>query len=222
MSHLATYIEQRRHPRAQLHLTARVRWRGPFGMRLETTRTYDVSRDGISVHRAEPCELNAPVWIVCPFESSAYAVLPETPARVVRVDKEEDYSGYRVALRLEVPTRQESRPPGTERRAVPRSPFALPIFVRAASTPWPEESMTQDISRRGVRFSTARIFAVGDEIRATVPWGEWTNAGEIPGVVVRVTSEADSPGPAPMADPGNRLSGVISSVAVRWVHPPKT
>jgi hypothetical protein len=222
MSHLATYIEQRRHPRAQLHLTARVRWRGPFGMRLETTRTYDVSRDGISVHRSEPCELNSPVWIVCPFESSAYAVMPETPARVVRVDKEEDDSGYRVALRLELPTRQEPRPPGMERRAVPRSPFALPIFVRAVNAPWPEESMTQDISRRGVRFSTARIFAVGDEIRATVPWGEWTNAGEIPGVVVRVMSEADSLDLAPMPDPANRLSTVISSVAVRWIPPPKS
>jgi hypothetical protein len=221
MSRLATYIEQRRHPRAQLHLTARVRWRGPFGMRLETTRTYDVSRDGLSLHRAEPCELNSLVWVVCPFESSAYDVLPETPARVVRVEEEEE-AGYRVALRLETPARQESRPAGTERRAVQRSPFALPIFVRAASTPWPEESMTQDISRRGARFSTARIFAIGDEIRATIPWGEWANAGEIPGLVVRVTSEPDSPGPAPQADPATRLSGILTSVAVRWVHPPKT
>lgn len=81
--------------------------------------------------------------------------------------------------------------------------------------------MTQDISRRGARFSTARTFAIGDEIFATIPWGEWANAGEIPGRVVRVESEADSPGPAPQADPASRLSGIITSVAVRWVHPPK-
>lgn len=222
MSRLATYIELRRHPRAQLQLPARIRWRGPFGMRLETTRSIDVSRDGMLVQRAESCELNARVWVVCPFDAdAATSAQPETPAQVVRVEKASS-GGYRVALRLEMPPRSPARPPALERRTSARIPFALPIFVRDSGTPWPEESMTQDISRTGARFVTARIFAQGDNLLAKISWGEWAQAGEIPARVVRVESLEETPGAAPLADPSKGLSAILTSVAVRWGTPPRS
>lgn len=222
MSRLATFTEIRRHPRARLQLPVRIRWRGPFGMRLEVTQTFDVSREGLLVHRVEQCELHARVWVAFPFDSTAaVAAQPETPARVVRVERVAKGS-YRVALHLEPPPRNALRPPAQERRSSPRIPFALPIFVRAAGTPWPEESMTQDISRGGARFLTARIFAQGDPLLATLSWGEWARAGEIPARVVRVVPQPDSPGIAPLADPKNGLSALFTSVAVHWEKPERS
>jgi hypothetical protein len=216
MSRLATYIELRRHPRAQLQLSARIRWRSPLGMRLEVTRTIDVSREGLLLQRSELCELGSRVWVVYPFNSStAGSGQPETPAQLVRVESA-SAGGYRVALRLEVAPRTPARPPAQERRASSRAPFALPIFVREAGTPWPEESMTQDISRTGARFVTARILARGEALLATIAWGEWAQEGEIPARVVRVEGMEDSPGAAPLADPSKGLSAMLTSVAVRW------
>lgn len=217
MSRLAPHIEIRRHPRAQLALPVRIRWRGPIGMRLETTQTIDISREGLLVQRAEPCELQTRVWVAFPFDSgAAMGAQPETPACVVRVERAAK-GNYRVALHLESPQRSAPRPPATERRSSVRIPFALPLFVRASGAPWPEESMTQDISRGGARFLTARIFAQGDEVLATLSWGEWARAGEIPARVVRVAAYYEhSPGAAPLADPSNGLSAMLTSVALHW------
>jgi hypothetical protein len=59
MTPAPTSLELRKHPRAQLRLPARVRWRGPLGMRMESTHTLDVSRSGIRVQRNESCESGA-------------------------------------------------------------------------------------------------------------------------------------------------------------------
>jgi hypothetical protein len=222
MSRLATYIDLRKHPRAQLRLPARIRWRSPLGMRLEISQTIDVSREGLLVHRAEPCEVNSRVWVAFPFETSnAISAQPEIPARVVRTQSEPT-GGLRVALQLQLPPRRPPHPPGQERRASSRVPFAVPIFVRAAATPWPEESMTQDVSRSGVRFVTARIFTPGDSVFASISWGEWARKGELPARVVRVEEQPDSPGSAPLADPSTGTSAVFTSVAIAWEKPAKT
>ncbi len=222
MSHLASYIEIRRHPRAQLQLPVRIRWRSPFGMRLEVTHTFDVSREGLLVYRIDPCELQARVWVAFPFDSAAATTAqPETPARVVRVERVAK-GAYRVALHLETPPRNVPRPRAQERRLSVRIPFALPISVRPAGTPWPEESMTQDISRTGARFLTAHICSQGDQLLAILSWGEWARAGEIPARVVRVVSQADSPGVASLADPENWMSALFTSVAVHWEKPARS
>ena len=82
--------------------------------------------------------------------------------------------------------------------------------------------MTEDVSRSGARFLTARIFAQSDPLLATLSWGEWARAGEIPARVVRVASHTDPHGIAPLADPENGLSAVFTSVAVHWEKPAKS
>jgi len=210
--------ELRRHRRAQLELPVRVRSQGPLGMRLEGAQTIDVSRDGLQILRGEPCEVHSRVWVICPYYPSASsAAQPETPARVTRVEATPE--GYRVALHLELPPKASPRSPIQERRACARAPFALPIFVRPLGTPWPEESMTQDISRCGVRFESSHIYAPGDRIMAKIPWGEWTKGSEVAGRVVRVETMKIHPGRAPLADPSSGRSAVLTSVSVKWTRP---
>ncbi|HEY4878167.1 MAG TPA: PilZ domain-containing protein [Candidatus Acidoferrales bacterium] len=209
-------LEMRKHPRAQLRMPVRLRWRGPLGMRVEVTRTIDSSRDGIRIPRSEPCEVGARVWVTFPFDASNSApAQPETPARVVRVDQNAQ-RGYDVSLRLELPVRAAVRAKDKERRTCSRMTFAVPIFVRATGSPWPEESMTYDISRAGARFESAHIYATGDTVLAKIPWGEWERAGEIRARVVRVEAERVSPGPAPQSNPVAGRSGMLTSVSVRW------
>jgi len=222
MSEVATnvFAEMRKHPRAQLSMPARLRWRGPLGMRMETTQTIDVSRSGIRVPRAESCEVGSRVWVTFPFEARISAAQPETPAHVVRVHQR-TRGGYDVSLQLESSPREAKRPGRRERRAWVRTTFAVPIFVRAASSPWPEESMTHDISRAGARFESAHIYAAGDAVLATIPWGEWEHAGEIRASVVRIETTPVVPGPAPRSNPDAGLSAMLTSVSVRWDVPPK-
>ena len=82
--------------------------------------------------------------------------------------------------------------------------------------------MTQDISRTGARFLTAHICSQGDQLLAILSWGEWARAGEIPARVVRVVSQADSPGVASLADPENGMSALFTSVAVHWEKPARS
>jgi len=186
-------------------------------MRLEVARTEDASRDGLLIRRNEPCDARARVWVVFPFDPAASdAARPETPARIVRADAAAE-GGYRIALEF-APPAASPLPFARERRSSPRIPLALPVLVRLAGTPWPEETMTQDISQSGARFETSHIYAAGDTVLAKIPWGEWSKTGEIAGRVVRVNAMEDGPGPAPLANPELGASAIFTSVAVQWLH----
>jgi hypothetical protein len=190
-------------------------------MRMESTHTLDVSRNGIRVQRNESSESGSRVWLVFPFDaSSAAGVPPETPARVVRVESSPG-AGYQVSLRLELPLRIAPRPADRERRACSRISFALPIFVRTLGFPWPEESMTQDISRAGARFESAHIYSAGDAVLAKIPWGDWARTGEIPARIVRVEDSEPHSSSAPLSNPLAGVSAILTSVAVRWDVPKK-
>jgi hypothetical protein len=56
-------LDLRKHPRALLQMPVRIRWHGALGTRLETTHTIDVSREGLLVQRAEPCAIEARIWV---------------------------------------------------------------------------------------------------------------------------------------------------------------
>lgn len=218
MGQSGAYVERRKHPRAPLHLPARIRWQGPLGMRVEMTKTVEASREGVLVHRSQPCELLTRVWIVFPYDRSAGAsVQPETPGRIARVAQDKA-GGYWVAVQLETQRRGRARAAGDERRRSERVPFALPIFIRLEGTPWPEESMTHDLSLNGARFETSHIYAAGDTVIAQIPWGEWSKKGEIRGRVVRVENIPDSPSPALAANVDKGVPAIITAVAVEWLN----
>jgi hypothetical protein len=208
--------DQRKHPRAPLRLRARVRWQGPLGMRMEVTGTIDVSREGVLLRSREDSDAAmSRAWIVFPYDSAEIdSIEPETAARVVRVERVGDGT-YRVGLQLEAPHRATAFPVVTERRRSPRVALCLPIFVRSDGAPWPEETMTRDFSRMGVKFETSRVFRIGDSVRARIPWGEWAEAGEICGRVARV--ETGDRELLPAAHPAGG-SAVFSVVAVEWIE----
>jgi hypothetical protein len=220
MNRVAVPAELRKHPRAQLRLPARLRWRGPLGMRFATAQTINIGRGGVLIQCNEGCDVSSRVWVAFPFDRNTAATQPETPARVVRVAPG-PRGGYQIALQLEVPAPDSQRKPVRERRTSPRIRFALPIFVRAADSPWPEESMTQDVSQAGARFESAHIYAAGDAVLAKIPWGEWEDAGEMNARIVRVEPAPIVPGFAPRANPATGSSGILNTVCIQWDGPVK-
>jgi hypothetical protein len=95
-------------------------------------------------------------------------------------------------------------------------PFALPICVRPKNTPWPEESMTRDISKYGALLDSSHVYRIGDSILAKIPWGDWSNIGEIPGRVVRVQMRGDMQSASLDPSGDSSSSTVLRSVAVEW------
>jgi PilZ domain len=220
MNRVAVPADLRKHPRAQLRLPARLRWRGPLGMRFTTAHTVNVGRGGVLIQCNDCCDVSSRVWIAFPFGRNTSGTQPETPARVVRVTAA-PRGGYQIALQLEVPAPGNQRKVGFERRTSARIRFALPIFVRAADSPWPEESMTQDISNAGARFESAHIYSAGDAVLAKIPWGEWENAGEMNARIVRVETAPIGAGFAPRANPATGTSAILNTVCIRWDGPVK-
>lgn len=214
--------EQRKHRRAHLRLPVRIRWQGPLGMRFEIAEIIDVAREGVLLACEDDLvETMSRAWIVFPFDASAEgAVEPETPARIVRV--EGDPAGvHRVGLQLQPSKRSVPPMIHPDRRGCARIAVCLPIFVRSEGTPWPEETMTRDFSPCGLRFETSHIYTTGESIRAKIPWGEWAEAGELFGRVVRVESGEEETTAAndPLADHSRGRSGAdtsFNSVAVEW------
>ena len=198
--------EHRRHPRAQLSLAVRLRWLTPLGQLSEVAQTLDVCRGGLLVYRRESCGVGAMVWVTLPFDSALALTEPETPARVVRV-KTTPAGGHLVALQFEAPRRRRDTAgaanrtysgPAREHRWRERIRLALPIHVRPVDSPWPEETMTVDISETGVLFCTTRLYAVGDTVHLTIPpgsfGGRWAAHRALPARVVRVEPGAGRTG----------------------------
>src|SRR6185437_3588913 len=193
----------------------RMRWYTSLGMSIETLETIDASRDGLLVARAKPCPPGSRLWVTFPFDSAPNAgVQPETRARVLRVQPHDSGASVAIALRFDRPV-AAARREGEERRRAPRVALALPILVRSAGAPWAQECMTDDISRSGVRFETPQVFAPGNDLHATIPWGELAECGEMSGRVVRVQALAGA-GFASPAGPFGGSAGTLTSVAVRW------
>lgn len=177
--------ERRKHPRAQLQLPVRLRWVGPFGSQLEFCRSVDASRSGLLIYRPEASQDHLRVWVTFPYDSGASEPQPETPARVVRT-RTTPSGEQLVALELESPARRPVPLLGLERRASARAPLAIPISVRPAGAPWPEEAMTLEVSNSGVLFESSRLFDVGEEVRVKLSFGDWGRNGDVPARVVRV------------------------------------
>lgn len=181
-------VEQRRYFRVRLALPVRLRWRTPFGMRLEVSETLDVSRGGLLVKREEFCEPDATLWLTFPLAPEMRFGQPETPARVVRAHSL-PAGGYRVSLAFESLSPVPVGIPRTgERRRCTRSRLALPMRVQLEGFPWAEETMTIDVSENGALFGTSWVFQVGDSVSVeleNIPWLGQEGHGALAARVVR-------------------------------------
>lgn len=193
----ASVAERRRHPRAQLNLPVRLRWLGPLGQLTEVAETLDVCRGGLLVYRRDPAHVGSMLWATFPFDSSLQLPQPEIPARVARV-KDTPVGGHLVAIEFEAPLRHTAGTVATslDRRRHERIPLALPVRVRLSDSPWPEETMTVDVSGDGVLFCTARLYSVDDLVYVNLPpgtiWSRSSSTAEVPARVVRVVRRPDS------------------------------
>ncbi len=183
--------ERRKHRRAQLKLPVRLRWPGPLRQLTEVSETLDVSRGGLLVRSANDCCSGAPLWVTFPYDSSLSSNLPEIPARIARVERlSEDAHLIAVTLEPSVTVNGSGPKPPTERRRSPRVPISFPVAFRQSSRPWAEETMTLDISSRGIRLTTFRVYSEGEKVLVTLQPGPlvsaWPVSREVPARVVRI------------------------------------
>ena len=165
----------------------RLRWPYALDQITEVSETLDVSRSGLLFSRCDPSPVQARLWVAFPFDPALTLAQPEIPAHVARVEPR-PAGGHLVAVEFDAPLRHAAQTDATspERRSSARIPLALPVRVRLADSPWPEETMTVNVSDQGVLFSTARIYAPGDSLRMSLPYGRWASAGEASARVVRL------------------------------------
>ena len=196
----APKAERRRHPRAPLNLPVRLRWLGPFGQFVEIAETLDVGRGGLLVGlspgRHEPGALRTRLWVTLPFDPNSALPQPEVPSRLVRL-KKTPAGGLLLAVEFE-PSDGRPRPAllSLDRRRRERVRLALPICVRLPDSPWPDETMSVDVSENGVLFCTARLYSVGVSLLITFPPGTFPSRRAVAGDafsarVVRVARQPD-------------------------------
>ncbi len=77
-------MDSRQHRRVRLHLPVRLRWTAPFGQKIETANTVNVSRSGLLVSTREPHTPGVPVWVTFPYDAASSDGQPEIVGRVVR------------------------------------------------------------------------------------------------------------------------------------------
>lgn len=182
--------ERRKHPRAQLTMPVRLRWPGPLRQTTEITETLDVSRGGLLVYSADGPHPGRSLWLTFPYENSMTAAGPEILAHVLRVERRAAGGSF-IAIRFDVSVLPgvAGKPP-VERRFLPRTLIGVPIAVRAPSCPWPEETMTLDLSAGGLSFITPRVYNLGDTLKVAMRLGVtpagWDSSGEMAARVVRV------------------------------------
>ena len=135
--------------------------------------------------------MNARLWVTFPYSAETNEAQPETAAHVVRV-KTTPGRGQIVAIEFEKRERPSATAAAINRRSSQRMPLALPITVRYHDIPWPEHTMTQDLSTYGVLFRTPRQYSLGDVVCVSIPHGVWARRGEMEGHVVRIDSSVDA------------------------------
>lgn len=78
-----------------------------------------------------------------------------------------------------------------ERRSSARKALAIPVRVHPERIPWFEETMTIDVSAKGIRFRSHREYALGEHLKivfADPASAPWHGTGEFLSQVVRVAS----------------------------------
>jgi hypothetical protein len=183
-------------------LPVRTRWLGPFGLETEVSRTSNASRGGLLIYSGQSRGEGSPVWVTFPYDSENEALEPEIPGRVARCQLTAE-GMYAIGIRFE---RRRSLFMRFDRRQNPRIPIA--VLVRIMQTecdssgesparppaPWPEETMTVDVSPTGFLFCSLRIYAADQCLSVSLPDGRCLEGSERRARVVRVAGlKSDSP-----------------------------
>jgi hypothetical protein len=187
-----------------LSFPVRVRWLGPFGLETEVSRTFNASRGGLLIFSNQPRGESSPVWVTFPYDAEMPSTEPEIPARVARCDASPG-GLHAIGIRFERGRPRNPQHMRTDRRRHARIPLAL--FVRILHTecaaaesvihlnaPWPEETMTVDVSPLGLFFCTLRTYSADECLSLSLSDGRWLEGGKHRARVVRVAgSKSDSP-----------------------------
>jgi hypothetical protein len=193
--------DQRRLVRAPLSLPVRIRWLGPFGLETEITQTVNASRAGLLILTMHQHGEGSPVWVTFPYDSERTSAEPEIPGSVTRCISSPEGT-HAIGIKFQRNRQLFMR---FDRRQNPRVPLALLIRVTQsdrdpsgsyphAVAPWPEETMTMDVSPNGLRFCTLRLYAADQHISVSLPDGRWLDGGKKRARVVRVDElKSDSP-----------------------------
>ena len=176
-----------------MELPVRVRQIGPPFDTTEVTTTMDVSRNGVLFCTRQPYMMNSTVWVTMPYHPDAGHSNLEFPASVVRIDKRDD-GAAEIAVQFHSAHADKGRPvyqaapaagsqKASDRRTKNRVRMTLPIRVRDKQAV--EESVTVDVSRTGVLFSSPRAYPVGEQVWVVMPYQPGAPPQEVPARVVR-------------------------------------
>lgn len=188
------FMVSRAYRRVRMRLPARLRWTSPFGQKIELVETKDVSRGGLLVSSGELHAPGVSLWVTFPYDATLRDGQPEVPARVVRCGELSASSmHFSLAIQFDGHTHHVSNGNGArrdpERRGSPRRSLVMPIHVRLENVPWFEETMSLDVSPRGMRFRSQREYATGDVLRIALEdtsSASWAGSGEFCAKVVHV------------------------------------
>ena len=192
--------ERRKNPRGAIILPVRLRWLGPFALESEITHTLDAGRGGLLIVSHDQRSEGSPVWATLPYSSASAEAEPETPARVARCIAATTggnfvgvaFDPFQAPANLRA---MPAPPPKTpERRRHPRASLALCIRLTRANAPWPEETMTMNLSPTGLLFCSLRSYENGDRvIVSTFPSDSPSLAGKRRARIVRTAGIETDP-----------------------------
>jgi hypothetical protein len=203
-----TADELRRYGRVPLSVPVRLRWVGAWGWGAEISETMDIGRGGLLVASGEARCPGAPVWVTFPFQPQDPQPVPEFAAHVAHA-RSNPAGGVWVGLAF-----APSGCPQSGRGAVPRGslwrraraafgrlgngrryermPLALPISIHRPQFPWPEETVSENISAGGLVFCTVQVYEPLEIIEIELPSGRWPAVGRHAARVLRVWPRADN------------------------------
>jgi PilZ domain len=184
--------EIRRHRRVPLVLMVRLRWVGALGLETEVSETRDTSRGGLLTTSRETRRTGAPVWITFPYRPEEKITAPEFPARVAHTH-ETSHGEHLVGVAFDSSRGDCSKEPHAEdrrsgsfwrrarrvllrsqqRRRSERIAMALPLAIRRKISPWPDETISVNVSNGGVVFTTLQMYEPGEEIKVELPENRW-------------------------------------------------
>lgn len=203
--------ETRQHRRVPLVLQVRLRWVAALGLQTEVSQTRDTSRGGLLTTSAETRRVGAPLWITFPYHPEEKMSAPEFPARVAHTH-ETSHGEHLVGIAFDSrrglgdkKPRSEDRRSGSfwrrakrvltgtqQRRKSERIAMALPMTVHRATTPWPDETISVNISSGGVVFSTLQLYESGEEIKVELPENRWVENRSRTARILRITERSGS------------------------------